>query len=114
MSEPIELTTIRNLAPELETALLGVDRSLVHYLNREGFVEDDVCDDVLNPRSTLRESEKAGELVKAIRKRVKQEPQNFHMLLNHLKECGTRYQPIMKKLDKEFEQLKGTKCMQST
>ena len=112
MPEPIELTTIRNLANELETALQGVDRKLVHYLNRQGFIGDDECDDVfLNPRSTLRESEKAGELVKAIKKRVKQEPRDYHSLVNHLKEGGSRFQPIVEKLDKEFARLEGTEYM---
>ena len=112
MSESTELTTIRNLALELETALQGVDRSLVYYLNRQSFINDAVCSDVLDPRSMLNEVQKAGELVKAIKKRVTQEPRDYHKLLDHLKEYNTRtYQPIVEKLDNEHQRLEGTGCM---
>ena len=110
MSEPIELTTIRNLASELETALHGVDRNLLYYFNKEGFITDDVCDDVLNPRSVLREGEKAGELVRAIKNRVKQEPHKYHLLVDHLMSVGKCYYPIVRKLKEEFKKFEGMNC----
>ena len=103
----IELKTLENNVVQLETALSGLERELVHFLNREEFITYSVCNKVLDPRSTLDEDEKAGELVKGIKKRVKQDSASYYAFLNELKRHGKRYQPIISKLEAEYAKLQG-------
>ena len=70
----------------------------MHFLRDEGFVTDNVHDDILTPRSTLTEAERAGELVKWIKNRVKQDPRSFHLLLNYFRQRGALYKPIVSEL----------------
>ena len=96
----VELCTI-----QLETALLGLERDLVHFLFQNGFISDDVRDKVLNPVSVLSEAEKAGEVVRWIKNRIKQDPTNYHVLMGKLQQCGKRYQPIINRLETTRQQL---------
>lgn len=98
MSDYPELETVRKYTSHLETALKGLDRKLVHFLRDEGFITDEVHDDVLNPRSMLTEAQRAGELVKWIRNRVKLDPSSFHVLLHCFKQSGSLYEPTVDKL----------------
>ena len=61
-----EFLTVVHCSCSLETALKD-DRDIVYYLQREGFITADMCDQVLNPRSLLIAAEKAGQLVAKIR-----------------------------------------------
>ena len=79
----------------------------MYFLNREEFITDGVCNKVLDPRSSLDEDEKAGELVKGIKKRVKQDNTSYYTFLNELKRHGKRYQPIISKLEAEYAKLQG-------
>ena len=88
--------------PQLETALWGLDRELVHFLNQEHFINDDVEDKVLNPRSMLTEADNALELLKWIKNRVKQDPPSYHVLLGRLKQSGNLYKPIVKQVEAEY------------
>ena len=97
-----ELRTLRACTPQLETALKRLDRSLVHFLNQEGFLDDDATDKILNPVTLLTEGEKAWELVKWIKHRVKEDPHSYHVLLQRLKESGSLYRPIVGILEAEF------------
>ena len=82
---------------------MGLERDLVHFLTTEGFIVEAVRDDkVLNPCSSLDDAEKAGELVKWIKKRVKQDPQSYHVLICRLKEGGNLYRPIVNTLEEEY------------
>ena len=103
----IELKTLENNVVQLETALSGLERELVHFLNREEFITDSVCNKVLDPRSSLDEDEKAGELVKGIKKRVKQDSTSYYTFIDELKRHGKRYQPIISKLEAEYAKLQG-------
>jgi len=102
MSESPELKAIKKCAPNLERALKGLDRDLVHFLNDEGFISDEVLNKVLNPVSVWSEDDKATELVKWIRNRVKQDPASFHTLLAWFKARGKYYEPIMMALEAEM------------
>ena len=53
--------------------LLFLVKEMVHFLKREEFISDSVYNKVLDPQYMLDEVEKAGELVKGIKKRVKQD-----------------------------------------
>ena len=85
----------------LETALRSLDRDLVHFLHREGFITPEVLDDVLNPR-LLSGYQKAGELVASIRNKVELSAQNYHTLMNHLRQSGKQYGSIVDILDREY------------
>ena len=104
MSESPELRTIKTCTPQLETALKGVDRELIHFLHGEGFFHDDVRDKILNPVTLLTEAQKAGELVRWITNRVWQDSQSYHTLVNWLKLHGNHYRPIVTILRDEFAQ----------
>ena len=72
----VELCTI-----QLETALLGLERDLVHFLCQNGFISDEVRDYVLNPVSVFGEAHKAGEVVRWIKNRIKQDPASYQVLM---------------------------------
>ena len=81
---------------------MGLERDLVHFLTTEGFIIEAVRNEVLDPCSSLDEAEKAGELVKRIKNRVKQDPQSYDILICQLKEGGNHYRPIVKTLEEEY------------
>lgn len=112
MSDSPELVTIERCTSQLETALMGHDRELLHYLREEGIITGSIHDTILNPASLLSEAEKAGELVKWIGNRVKQDSQSFHLLVRHFKQAGNLYQPILNKLEAKYAQL-ATTCRTS-
>ena len=92
---------------QLETALRS-DRQIVHFLYREGFIHQNLRDDVMNPRSMLDEHEKAGVLVTRIMDRVKLSAHNYHTLLEHLRQRGKSYESIVKILNREYNRQQQT------
>ena len=100
-----EFMTVEHCTIQLETALSGLDRDLMHFLCQNGFIGDDVRDKVLNPVSVFSEAEKAGEVVRWIKNRIKQDPTSYHVLMGKLQQCGNRYQPIMNRLETTRQQL---------
>ena len=101
-SDSPELRTLKECTPQLETAMKRLDRGLVHFLNQKHFIKDDVADMVLNPRSMLTEADKAWELVRWTKNRVKEDPPSYHVLLERLKQSGNLYKPIVKILETEY------------
>ena len=99
MCDSIELKIVKQCTSELEGAGLERDRALIHFLNREAFMNDKEHENILDPRSMLREDQKAGEIVKWIKHRVQQDPSSYHKLICQLSACEQRYQPIVKKLE---------------
>ncbi len=96
-----EYRTVVSCTKQLETALLRSDRDIVHFLHQEGFITQEVHDEVLNPR-LLNEHQKAGELVTGIRNKVKLSAQDYHTLLNHLRQSGKHYKGIVSILEREY------------
>ena len=74
---------------------------MVHFLNSEGFISDEVHDAVLDPFSLLNEVQKAGKLVMGIKWRVKQDRGSYHKLVAKLKEFGKVYEPLLRALEAE-------------
>ena len=66
-----ELMVIKECTPDLETALSVLERGFVHFLAQEGFITDEVSERVLDPQSMLSGKQRAGLLVKGIKRRVK-------------------------------------------
>jgi hypothetical protein len=98
----LELRTLKACTSQLETALEGLDKDLVHFLNQEGFINDVVHNHILSPVTLLRADQKAGELAKWIIHRVKQHPPSYHVFLGRLKLSGKVYEPIVGILEAEF------------
>lgn len=73
---------------------------MVHSLNHEGYISDEVCEDVLS--SSRSDTAKAGELVKGIIWRVKQDSTSYHKFVAKLKEFDKVYEPIVGKLEAEY------------
>lgn len=111
MNDTAELMSVKNCIQKLETALKGVDRDLVHFLNQEGFLTGDVHDEILKPVSMLTEVQKAGELVSFIKNRVGQDAKSYHTLVAWLKE-HRHYQPIVKVLEDEYRKHQQTHLSQ--
>jgi hypothetical protein len=93
-----ELEVVTKCTSDLETALYVLDRELVHFLRNKGFLPSNAHDDILAPQSMMTDVQRAGELVKCIRNRVKQESADFYILLNYFKRHGPFYEPVVKKL----------------
>lgn len=112
MAHQIELNTLEKCTSQLETALRGLERELVHFLKDECFILEDVRDDVLDARSMLDKADKAGELVKWIKNRVKQDPESYYTLVDRLKQGGKLYAPIVRKLEEEHrrQETQGEGC----
>ena len=107
MSDSVEFKTIDRCMHDLETGLAapGIERKLVHFLKKEGFINDEVRDKVLGIR--LEEMEKAGELAKRIKNRVKQDRASFNLFVCHLEEYDKLYQPLLSQLQEEYKQQKA-------
>ena len=100
-----EFMTLEHCTVPLETALSDLERDLVHFLCLNDFISDDVRDKVLNPVSVLSKGEKAGEVVRWIKKKVMRDPGSYHVLMRKLQQGGRRYQPIINKLEATRQQV---------
>ena len=103
-----ELRTLDNCTTQLETALKGLDRELVHFLKQEGFFEDDVATKLQNPETLLTNQQKVWELVRWIKHRVKQHPPSYQVLLERLRHGGKHYAPIVGILEAEYSKQTDT------
>ncbi len=101
-----EYRTIVNCTKPLEAVLRSIDRDMVHLLNQEDFITQEVHDDVLNPRCILNNHQKAGELVTEIRNKVEESAKNYHVLVSHLRQSGRKYEAIVGILDREYNRQK--------
>ena len=97
-----EHSTLVNCSKVLEVALQS-DRDVVYFLNSEGFITQEVCDDVLNPRSMLTSAQKAGNLVTGIRNKVSLCPKHYHILVEYFSQNGKRYGETVEILAREYE-----------
>ena len=103
MEDSVEFKTVRRCTVALETALKGLDRNMVDFLYQNGFITDDVCDQVLNRVTLLSAADKAHELVKGIKNRVKQDKWSYFVLVGGLIQGGVLYQPIVTTLAEEYQ-----------
>ena len=91
-------------ASQFATALHS-DGDIPHYLQANEFLTKETYDEVISPKSTLFEYDKACVLVSGIRRRVEQSPTDFHKLVGYLKEKGDRYRTIVKLLEETYSAL---------
>jgi hypothetical protein len=101
-ADSAESRTLENCTTPLEIAFRGMEREFVYFLRKKDFITKIVQNRILAPVSVLSEEEKAGELVKWIKIRVKQDPVSYNVFLSHMMLYGNRYRPILNTLGKEF------------
>ena len=99
-----ETTTLINCTGHLETAMQS-DRELAHFLNREGFITDEVYTEVSRATSMQTPLEKAGTLVACIKDKVKLNPKRYHTLVCHLRQNKRKYEDIVSILDEEYKRV---------
>ena len=114
MEDSVEFKTVRRCTVALETALKGLDRKMVDFLNQNGFITDDVCDQVLNRVTLLSAADKAHELVKGIKNRVKLDKGSYFVLVGGLTQGGVLYQPILNILAEEYQRQLGEQATSSS
>lgn len=105
MAGSVEYRTVLGTSTSIETALRSVDSNIVHLLLEEGFITEEVHDDVLEPRSMLNGHQKARKLVTGIRNKVELSPQSYHTLISHLSQCGKQYESIVSILESKYSEL---------
>ena len=101
MAESREYANLVKHSEKLEIALSS-DTNILHFLNKEGFINDNVYDETRDPKSTMSPAEKSYKVVNAIRNKVKLNPQNYHKLLHHFRQDRRSYGDIADILDNEF------------
>ena len=100
----VESITLINCTKKLETALSSDNRDIAHFMNAKGWISDEVHSDVTNPKSLFSATEKAGFLVSALKKKVKLNPQNFQIFLEHIRQ-DRYHSDIAEILDREHERI---------
>ncbi len=101
----MEYTTLMNCADKLEIAL-HKDRDMTHFLHKSGLISEETYDSVSDPRSTtLNPREKASVLVQDIKDKVRLNPENYHILIQYLRENQWQYKDILDILSKKYEGL---------
>ena len=101
MADSREYANLVKHSEKLEIALSS-DTNILHFLNKEGFINDNVYDEARDPKSTMSPAEKSYKVVNAIRNKVKLNPQNYHKLLHHFRQDRRSYGDIADILDNEF------------
>ena len=112
MEDSIEFKTMKRCTKWMETALKGLDRNMVDFLYQNGFITEDDYEEVLNPVTIMRPIDKACNLVKGIKNRVKQDKRSYFVLVGGLIQGGALYQPIVNILSEEYQRQQQTgECM---
>lgn len=101
-----EFSTIVNCDRKLEIALKS-DREIAKFLLQQGFITQELYDDINDPRSNLTDAQKARMLVTAIRDRVELNPRNYHILVDYLCQNRIRYGDIIDILHGEYNACTG-------
>lgn len=82
----------------------------MHFLELKGFLTEPVHDKILSTDSGLTEHKKAVEVVRWITRRVGQDKQSFHTLVDWFKKHGEHYQPIVRILEAEYKKQVSAQC----
>ncbi len=83
------------------------DRDIVHKLEKQYLIPQDVHNQVLNPNCLWSSREKSGKLVQSIRNKVYLNRDNFYKLLTTFKSDEEKYDDIIKILESEMQKISG-------
>lgn len=86
------------------------DSKIAHYLLEEKYITMDIYEDVTNSRSVLTEKQRGRQLMKAVIKKVKNEPENYKKFVGRLGE-DVYYHDVVAELDKEYKRLESAEEM---
>ena len=102
MAESKEYSTIVKCSRKLEIALKS-DRDIAQFLHEQGLLTKDDYDAVNSPTLRFSSAEKSRILVTAIRDRVELNPDNYHIVVDYMRQRNVkRYRDIIKILDEEY------------
>ena len=104
MAETTEYLTLLNCTGKLEIALQS-DRELAQFLNREGFITDEVYTDVTSATSMQTPLQKAGTLIVYIKNKVKLNSKRYHKLVRYLRQNKRKYEDIVNILEEEYNRV---------
>ena len=102
MSTSPELQTLETCTPHLKVVLKNSYRDLVDFLSQEGFIRNEVREDVQNPRSVLTDRAKAVILLEAIKDAVALDKDKYHHLVDYFGRSGAYFESIVKRLTEEY------------
>lgn len=102
MSQTMESRTIKKCTGQLVTALKQDIKESSHYLFKEGFISEDLYEEVLNPKSMMSDADKATKLMLQIRNCVDLESSKYHKLVNHWRQDKGLHDGIVQILDSEY------------
>ncbi len=100
-AESKEYITLVNCTAKLVIALRS-DDSILHFLDREGFIKPNIYNRIKDPISLLSDSDKSGLLVTGIKDKVELNPKNYDKFVNHLRQNRRMYKDIVEILDDEY------------
>ena len=106
MTDSKEYLTVVNCNRKLEIALES-DRDIAQFLFQHGFITQERFDEVNNPKSNLTATAKASMLVTDIRNQVELNPDNYHKVVNHLRQNIKRYGDIVEILNQDYYHQRG-------
>ena len=103
--ESVEFKTVKTCAGALAKALKGAgpETAMVNFLKEEGFINEGVHLNVIDTKSPLSVADKTNLLVEGIKNRIDQDEDSYKLLVDKFKKSGVMYEPIVKKLTKEYE-----------
>ena len=97
-----EYETLSNCAEKLESAIKFDIKDITHFLYREGFISKTVQEEVLEPKSTYSDAEKATTLVIRITGSVELDSRKYFKLVNHFRQNEKYFSGILTTLDSEY------------
>ena len=102
MEESIEYKTVNNCIIALEKALKSPENKMVLFLKNNGFINEEVCSNVLNPNSALTSANKTFQLIEGIKNRIDQHKKSYQVLIKGFTQGGIGYDPVVENLTKEY------------
>ena len=106
----LEYTTLEKCNDQLKTSLGSDFTKLASYIFGEGFINEELYEEVVEPRSINSGDDRANKLMLQIMSQVELEPSNYYKLINHLRHDKKKYTDIINLLDVTYF---GLPCHQS-
>ena len=91
----LEYTTLGKCVTQLESALRSDYDEFARYFFGEGFIAEELYEEVLDPKSPFSNAEKTTKLVLQLMRKVKLDPKSYYKFINHLRQDERRYRDIV-------------------
>jgi hypothetical protein len=115
MTNTREYLTVRDCSEMLEITVKR-NREVCYFLHQEGYITKDQLEEYLDPKTLLTPTDKAGNLVTAIKDRVELDPRYYHKLVDYFKKGNQKvYGSIVRALRKKYrDSATGNACSRCT